>query len=329
MCPTIWAPVCGSDGRTYGNVCEASCGGIEIAHEGECDTTCACPEIYAPVCGSDGRTYGNACEADCAGVPVVSEGPCECPAIPPIWCEWGYATDDRGCPTPECLPPPACEPVVCDLYCERGYRIDERGCETCSCIDDPICPEVLCDIACEFGHVIDDRGCATCACNEPPTRCYNDDDCGAGASCDLHECLDCDAPDGWDCAAVCIGTCRPLPPPPPTVCFSDSDCAAGQLCAVYDCAAEARPGSDDGTEPTTPPTCTGAGVCIDFEPPPPPPTGCSSDMECAPEEHCELIYCATADAVGGSGSPGGGDDGIWPCPVEGYCVADHPEPCEG
>ncbi len=98
--------------------------------------TCYCAEIYAPVCGGDAITYGNECEADCAGVMIAHEGPCECPAIPAIWCEWGNVTDARGCPSPECNPPPPPPGCATDSDC----AMDER-CELPVCIwDDPSSP---------------------------------------------------------------------------------------------------------------------------------------------------------------------------------------------
>ncbi len=180
---------------------------------------CACPEIYAPVCGVDGMTYSNACEARCAGVEIAHEGMCEpiCKPLPcDVYCEYGHVLDPDGCPTCECNPPPGCrsdadcaEDQTCLQLCPaRPCFEDDPNCgdcvgvcvprvDPCVCPDvwDPvcgvdgvtygnacearcagvevkhegecrtICPDVpLCDIYCPNGYVLGPDGCPRCEC---------------------------------------------------------------------------------------------------------------------------------------------------------------------
>lgn len=108
-CNSVYNPVCGKNGVSYGSRCRLECSNVALSHEGPCNYfnwaesphfNCPCEYSFAPVCGQDGSTYENECTIKCGHQMVQHKGaclnPCNCSNVyKPVCSKQGKTFQNR------------------------------------------------------------------------------------------------------------------------------------------------------------------------------------------------------------------------------------------
>lgn len=165
-CPGIVEPVCGSNGQTYSNSCEAECSGIAVDYVGSCETT---------ITGCQGHD-----DCDPKQQCIVTIESCQCDTSGCYCPEGGHCValkegcyKDNDCPGSQaCILPESCSCDESGCYCSEPGRCIPRAPEVC--ILDEECPE---NFTCQYVDdcylndegVVDCNGFGYCTPNSDPT----------------------------------------------------------------------------------------------------------------------------------------------------------------
>lgn len=106
FCPAHYDPVCGTNGQTYGNACNAACANVAIAHPGECGAPGDfCGGLLATPCSGDNRcryapSTFEAPYPDASGTcvaPNYCDAPADCIGLPHIAVPGAWACSSNTC----------------------------------------------------------------------------------------------------------------------------------------------------------------------------------------------------------------------------------------
>lgn len=172
-CIMIYDPVCGCDGKTYGNGCIAASEGVSVLHRGQCEVTIPCMKNQD--CGSN--LFCLFPEGVCSGPGTCTPKPTICPLMPCIVGDGVCGCDGRW----------YCN--LCEAYANGASILKIGNCPTewgCISSGGTVATSLCCQSVGDFPNTC---GIGPCGCAPANSHEVNICDCGAGKCFDGNRCV--------------------------------------------------------------------------------------------------------------------------------------------